>query len=101
MDKEAFKQGFIRGLAENGYTPQELEDCLEKSAGMWEWLAGAAALGLAGIAAARLAGGGIGRGAGALMQPTQDDLDAVKKKEVIDKYHELTNRAKARALTPA
>jgi len=104
MNKEAFRQGFLEGLAEKGYTPSELEDGIEKMSGvpLWPLLGGGAGVVLLlGLSGARFAARAGGRGAAAIVEPSTEDITAARREEILKKYKTLTLEAKQRALEQA
>ncbi len=104
MNRELFQAGFIVGLADQGYTPIEFEEKLEKTAlfGSVGWLIPAAiAAGALGLGGAKLLGRGAGRGIQALTEPSEADLEIAKKEEEVERYSQLIDEAKRRAAEQA
>ncbi len=100
MNKEAFQAGFITGLADKGYTPDEFEGALEKSSliGALGWaLPAAAGAGALGLGLTRLLGRGAGQTAQSFTEPGERDVDIAKKEEELETYKRLIQEAKQRA----
>lgn len=97
MNKKAFQAGFLAGLADQGYTPSDLEARMEKSAVVGWVLPLAAAGGLAALGATRLLGRGVGMAAQKFTEPTEQDLSIAKKQEELEEYRRLIEEAKLRA----
>ena len=98
MNRESFKAGFIFGLADNGYTPDEFEDKMSKSAGILDFVGPLALAGVyTGIHGSRMMGRGLGTGLQKLTEPTEEDLDIAKKEELVGEYNRLIGEAKLRA----
>lgn len=98
MDKNAFKEGFIEGLAERGHTLQELEEGLEKMANIPLMMGGLGIAALLALGGARFAARMGGRAAAKLTEPTSEDIEAAKREEILGKYKTLTLKARQRAL---
>jgi len=99
MDKAAFTEGFIEGLAEEGYTPSDLEDGLEKMAfGIWPMLGTAGIAALIALSGARFVARAGGRGMAKITEPSEEDIEAAKREEILAKYKTLTGEATRRAL---
>ena len=101
MNRDAFRAGFIAGLADMGYTPTEFEGRLEKTA-LLEWVlpaaVGAGALALGG---SRLLGRGVGQATQAVTEPSERDVDIAKREEELETYKRLIREAKRRAAEQA
>lgn len=97
--KDFFKAGFLAGLAEQGLTPSDLENKIEKQAFPWALmyalpltLAGTAlALGSRGTTAI---GRGVGKGIQSFTEPTPEDIDILKKEEELSEYQRLAGEAR-------
>lgn len=119
LRKNAFKVGFLRGLADAGVTPGEFygsikrafipTDLLSGSLGAagevgksaltsgTELLGGTAkALGAAAVLAPLAVGGITGATSAALNAPTNEDVEAMRKAELIGLYKRLTEEIQAR-----
>ena len=104
INKQAFRAGFLCGLAEQGLTPEEFEAGLDKKAFLGGVVGrlGASAVSLlpwlavAGVLGAKTLGRGAGRAAQSLTEPTETDLDIAKKEEELSQYKRLTGEARLR-----
>ena len=115
MQKLAFKTGFLRGLAECGVLPSEffahvkrafdptgfMDEALDigKSAvsgGSSMAGAGLKALGTAALAAPLAVGGASGAAEALLNAPEAEDIENLRKTELLGLYRRLTDEIKAR-----
>lgn len=108
MNKEAFKAGFLAGMAENGMTPSELEAGLEKRAILGALLNALArgailipATAGVGLAGTQWLGRAGGQAAHTLTEPTESDIELAKKEEELGEYKRLTEEARIRAIENA
>ena len=92
-EKQAFKVGFLKKFAELGYTPDQLPGVFEKSAWMGDLLK---TLTVAGIGLPLAGGALVGGMVGGVTSPSEEDLEDIKRRELIAAYKRTTREIRRR-----
>lgn len=103
-DKDAFKRGFLQKLAEHGVLPSDVTAAMTKRANLLNWMKGLGGVALSGTKAGLtfglgiplLAGTTVGAAARAAARADDEDVEELKRQEMIAEYRRLAKEVRDR-----